>query len=174
MQSINLSQELKQIIELITASMPVFDHIDTEKLQVLISRNRKRTSYGVVAKILGENEAPVGYRVSHFPEDKLYLIYFFWPRFFNHTFEERVNVICHELYHVDPGFDGTMRRFGSRVHGASKENYENGYRSQMKAFLEVAGEKLKKIDVLTLSSTQLAEKYKVNGDFYRLPRLVKK
>lgn len=62
------------------------------------------------------------------PDRKHRLMYIFTimtPRFYNLTVEEKLETIMHELYHVDPAFNGDVRRFPGRnwKHG-SKGQYD--------------------------------------------------
>lgn len=58
--------------------------------------------------------------------DCLYLLQFYLPRFLDHSLEEKLTTIVHELWHIGPAFDGDIRRHAGRcfVHGHSQEQYD--------------------------------------------------
>ena len=50
----------------------------------------------------------------------LYLFAVMAPRFMNLSFDEKLNTVMHELFHIDPTFNGDVRRFPGKnwQHGA--------------------------------------------------------
>ena len=68
--------------------------------------------------------------------DVLYLIYIYVPRFFSQPFERRLLVLIHELFHVSPNFDGTIRRVGSRAHGSSRESFNANLQPFVELYLK--------------------------------------
>ncbi len=172
--TVNITNEISAVISVLIENLPVFSHIDQSRLAVFLAKARKKSRHGIYAKVIGRNEVPPGYHLSHFPREVLYALYFYWPRFIDASFEEKVNVICHELYHISDAFDGKMRRIGTRLHGASRAKFEEGYRAEMLAMLtrdEVAS-RLDRFKFLSNNSEALSQKFKVVADFYRLPKLV--
>ena len=66
--------------------------------------------------------------IAYAPDGKTRLMYLFTvmtPRFYNLEFVEKLSTVIHELYHIDPSFNGFVRRFPGRnwQHG-SKVRYE--------------------------------------------------
>ena len=55
----------------------------------------------------------------------LYLLSFYLPRFLNHSFEEKLTTVIHELWHISPSFNGDLRRLPGRcyAHGSSEREY---------------------------------------------------
>jgi len=55
----------------------------------------------------------------------LYILYFYVPRFIELPLSQKLDTIIHELYHVNPLFNGDLRRFAGRrfAHG-SKKRYD--------------------------------------------------
>ena len=70
-------------------------------------------------------------------EEYLYLLNFYLPRFLNHSLEEKLTTIVHELWHISPEFDGDLRRHEGRcyVHGTSEEEYDATSRRLAQAWL---------------------------------------
>lgn len=58
--------------------------------------------------------------------EMLYVLSFFLPRFCNVSLEEKLVTIAHELWHIHPRFDGTLREFGgrNRLHGPTRESFD--------------------------------------------------
>src|SRR5690606_31172647 len=56
----------------------------------------------------------------------LYLLSFYLPRFLNHSLEEKLSTVLHELWHISPAFDGDLRRHPGRcyAHGHSQQEYD--------------------------------------------------
>ncbi|MDH5717430.1 MAG: putative metallopeptidase [Spirochaetia bacterium] len=174
MTKINLSDKLFEIIVHIVQEYKIFSHIDVTKLQILISRNRKTHKSGILAKIIGRKEIPAGYSISHFPAGKLYLIYFYWPRFFEYNFNQKADVIFHELYHISEEFDGSFRKFGKLYHGKNKNDFDKEYKSYLQEFIDYHNQKPVNNAVLTMNAVEMKKKYEIRGNLYKLPRLMKK
>ncbi|HEX4149966.1 MAG TPA: hypothetical protein VHY20_13300, partial [Pirellulales bacterium] len=60
--------------------------------------------------------------------EMLYLLSFYLPRFLNHSLEEKLATVCHELWHMAPEFNGDLRRHEGRcyAHGRSERDYHAG------------------------------------------------
>lgn len=58
--------------------------------------------------------------------EMLYVLSFYLPRFLDLPFREKLSTVVHELWHINPRFDGDLRRFGGRcyAHGGSQQRYE--------------------------------------------------
>lgn len=130
--SLNLTEQLEHIIADLCARIPELAHINPRRLLVSVARTRTRRAGGTFAKII-PMRFPDGtplktikgelYSLPQIPTaegDILYLIYVYMPRFFEQPFERRLLTLVHELYHIAPEFDGTIRLFGSRAHGSSR------------------------------------------------------
>ncbi|MBN1495803.1 MAG: hypothetical protein JXA07_03485 [Spirochaetes bacterium] len=146
---INLSHALAEVIKDIVRSSASLSHIAVESTMVCIGSNRAGRRGGLYGKLIPlrfENGSQVlRYRgrfytipeVSHNGRACLYLIYFYMPRFFNLSWEEKLRVIFHELYHISPRFDGDIRRMGSfkKAHGHSKKHFDTLYDSDLQKFI---------------------------------------
>ena len=116
-----------------------FAHIDVERIVVGTSRSRNRKRYGLQAKLLplkfrgGLHTGRIGDdlyyempRLMHGGREILYVIYFCLPRFQNLSFEAKMTTVFHELYHINPDFNGDIRRFPGRFyqHSHSEKEYD--------------------------------------------------
>ncbi len=135
--SINLTERLESIVHDLCARIPDFAHINPRRLLVCVARTRSTRAGGTFAKIIpmrfpdGSPLKTVRGELFTLPQiptaegDVLYLIYVYLPRFFQQPFERRLLTLVHELYHIAPAFDGTIRLFGTRAHGASREMFND-------------------------------------------------
>lgn len=145
--SLNVTDGIERIIADLCARLPDFAHIDPARLLVCVSRARNRSREGTFAKIVPmrfPNGTPFHtvkgqcYALPQIPAPQgeiLYLIYLYVPRFFEQPFERRVLTLVHELYHIAPAFDGTIRKFGGRAHGASREQFNARLQPLVQAYL---------------------------------------
>ncbi len=58
--------------------------------------------------------------------EMLYILRLYLPRFADLKFMEKMTTIVHELWHIDPSFNGDLRRHGGRcyAHGRSQKAYD--------------------------------------------------
>lgn len=146
--SINLTERLEVIIHDLCARVPELAHINAKRLLVCVARTRSTRAGGTFAKIIpmrfpdgsplqtvqgGQFALP---QIPTADGDVLYLIYVYLPRFFQQPFERRLLTLIHELYHIAPAFDGTIRLFGTRAHGASREHYNERLQPLVQHYLD--------------------------------------
>lgn len=133
--SLNITDQLEAIVCDMCVRVPELTHINPRRLLLCLSQARRNTAGGTYAKIVPmrfqdgtpfKTVSGAQFALPQIPTsegDVLYLIYVYVPRFFTQPFERRVLTLIHELYHIAPAFDGTIRRIGSRAHGASREQF---------------------------------------------------
>jgi hypothetical protein len=130
---------MKQLICDISRYCREFSHIDGSKILVATSRSRNNKKYGLQAKLV-PLKFQGGRRIVHTSGDWyckmpplkhegreiLYVVYFCLPRFQNLTFDEKMTIIFHELYHINPTFNGDIRRFPGKYyqHSHSEKEYD--------------------------------------------------
>ena len=86
---------------------------------------RKNVTHGLQASLTPlrfEHGATTGQRGSrryscqpvldHNGLEYFYILSFYLPRFLNHSVEEKLSTLLHELWHISPAFDGDLRRHG--------------------------------------------------------------
>lgn len=122
----------------ITQRMPEFRHIRMEQMAVAFAQARRRVNHGLQAKL-----TPLRFeqgrlttrrygrdwtvqRLFQGDREMLYILTFYLPRFLDHTFQEKMITVLHELYHVSPAFDGDIRRLEGHyhVHSHSQAEYD--------------------------------------------------
>jgi len=110
-------------------------HIDMSRVAVGLSRTKHSEPFGIFASTIplrfenGEHfqhsRGKAWTIQRHFRPDGiecLYILCFYVPRFIELPLSHKLDTIVHELYHVNPLFNGDIRRFAGRQykHGSHK------------------------------------------------------
>lgn len=111
---LDLTAALAGLVEVIPRVCEELSHIDPARLLVGLTRARKRSRDGLLAKLV-----PLVEPGEFAWGGPLYAVVFCWPRFMSLPYERKLQVVFHELYHISPAFDGDFRRFPGRrgLHG---------------------------------------------------------
>ncbi len=147
---INLTDLLTLIVQEITRNAPSLAHIDISRIHISIASNRngkRSTIYGKLVPLrFKDGNTHLIYRDKCYamPEfvhngiPLLYLIYFYTPSFLNLGALEKLRVIFHELYHINPSFNGDIRRMGNvkASHGHSKSRFDAQFEPDLLRFHE--------------------------------------
>lgn len=145
--SINITDNLEHVADDICRRLPELSHVNPRRILFCLTRARQSSPGGTYAKIIPmrfPDASPLktsGGKLFSLPQiptaegDVLYLIYVYVPRFFTLPFERRLLTLIHELYHIAPAFDGTIRRIGSRAHGASREQFNANLQPMVERYL---------------------------------------
>jgi hypothetical protein len=181
--NINLTQALEGVVQDLCARLPEFAHINPRQLLVCMARARHSRGGGVFAKIV-PMRFPDGtpfkiingrqYALSQIPTpqgDILYLIYVYIPRFFEQPFERRLLTLVHELYHIAPAFDGTIRRIGRGAHGNSRDSFN----AQLQPFIDryLASQPVEDtLSILHSDFKVLAREYTLTGRAMSVPKAI--
>ncbi len=169
---IDLSLELTGIIKEIVTRCTTLAHIDVNRVLVCVGSNRSGRNGGLYGKLIPlrfkDGSSVLQYRgrlyaipeISNNGHPCLYIIYFYMPRFFDLPWEEKLRVIFHELYHINPCFDGDIRRMGAvkKAHGHSKKHFDSLYDPEMRLFIPYIRETAH-IDFLSMNSRDLYARY---------------
>ncbi|VTT99481.1 Uncharacterized protein OS=Planctomyces maris DSM 8797 GN=PM8797T_12323 PE=4 SV=1 [Gemmataceae bacterium] len=124
-------------------------HVRMSRVLVTFTPCRNRSRYGLQARVtplrfregaLTRRHGHVEYQVQRFfvnGREMLYLLTFCLPRFLDQSFEEKLVTVFHELYHMNPAFDGDLRRHPGRyaVHSHSKDRYDEQMAELVKGYL---------------------------------------
>jgi hypothetical protein len=137
---LDFNQAMTRLVAEVAANVRDFRAIDPEQILVSAAFSRKARRAGLLAYVLPlkyREGSPVdrrvrGQKVYHwamlptFHQDSgkevLYIIYFMLPRFYNMGLKEKLETVVHELYHINPKFNGDLRWFKGRsaLHGDMK------------------------------------------------------
>lgn len=178
------SHHMKNLVADISCRCGTFGHIDADRILVGISRSRNKKRHGLQAKLMPlrfqgglkttRSEDCEYYEmppVVHAGRDILYVIYFCLPRFQNLSFKAKLTTIFHELYHINPDFNGDIRRFAGRFyqHSHSEKEYDKVVEALSKEYL-AAPETKGPTEFLRLRYEELCRNYgEVGGLRIRVP-----
>jgi len=120
----------------VAARLPVFHHVRMAQVAVTWSQARNQSVHGLQARLTplrfeggavtavrrGQTWSIQRYVMGEV--EMLYLLTFFLPRFLNQTFREKMITVMHELYHINPTFNGDIRRLRGHYHVHSRSQRE--------------------------------------------------
>ncbi len=144
---LNIRDEIMPVLIDLCAKIPLLSHIDTKRIRLYATQTRTNSKHGYYAKIVPmrfPDGKPVRVKKTHSetiqqitsPDgDILYLIYLYVPRFLEVTLEEKILTLVHELYHINPKCDGTIRAVGRGAHGHSREAFNNMLKPMVREYL---------------------------------------
>ena len=119
--------------------LPELAHIELDRVAIRFCQARNRAAHGIQASLTPLRfEGGADYvarksgrwvieRVQDVDgRELLYLLSFYLPRFLNHSFEEKLATVIHELWHISPEFNGDLRRHSGRcfAHSHSQRQYD--------------------------------------------------
>jgi len=165
--SINLSDFMTCLLVDIIQSTPTYQHIDMNRILVCSAYNRNSRGGAIFAKVVPlrfEDGIPLKKFKNHwyaFPKimnndhEILYLLYFYIPRYFDLPVYEKLNVAFHELYHINPEFNGDVRRMGGYKfsHGYSKEHFNNHFKDEVDVYYD----RIKNTSLATMLSMNFSD-----------------
>lgn len=180
--SINLTAQLEDVVRDLCVRVPEFAHIQPGRLLLSVARTRSRRG-GVFAKIVpmcfpdGTPFKVIKGRQYALPQiptldgNILYLIYIYVPRFFEQPFERRLLTLAHELYHIAPQFDGTIRRVGNGAHGASRNRFNDNLQPLLQRYLDTTP-LVETLAILRSDFNTLAQENLLTGRSLPLPKAI--
>ena len=135
----NFTAHMRTLCVDVTRRLPAMSHIRMEHVAVAFCQARKRVSHGLYAALTPmrfEGGSVSGIRqgrrytcqrlYDESGKEFLYILSFYLPRFLQVALEEKLVTIFHELWHINPAFDGDIRRHHGRcyVHSHSQRQYD--------------------------------------------------
>ena len=150
---LDLSGNLATLAAALVGTVPELGHIDLRRVLFAVSRSRAEGLHGVYARISplafagGAKEwtrQRGRYReifrlptLNHQGREIRYVITLLIPRFLRLGFEQKLQTIIHELYHISEACDGDIRRFPGRnfAHGSSRHAYNRQVAAMADRFL---------------------------------------
>ncbi len=136
---LDFTAHMRRLCEQLVARLDALGHIDVGRVAISFSQTRKSTGYGMYAALTPMRFAGGrihtirrgrrwGVQRLYAPDGReyLYILNFYLPRFLDLDFREKLATIVHELWHINPRFDGDLRRFDGRcfAHGSSQKQYD--------------------------------------------------
>jgi predicted metallopeptidase len=130
---------MRRLCDDLVSRLSELRHIDMTRVAVSFSQARRAVNHGLYASLTpmrfaGGSEHTVrrGRRwtvqrlIDESGREMLYILSFYLPRFANQTFRHKLTTVVHELWHINPRFNGDVRRLGGRcyAHGSSQKQYD--------------------------------------------------
>jgi len=137
----------------ITTRVPEMSHIDVRRVAISFCQTRKRVRHGFWASLtpmrfangnLTEMRRGGVYTVQRLYDsagvEMLYVLAFYLPRFLQLSFMDKLVTIFHELWHINPEFNGDIRRFEGRcyAHTHSEKEYDDAMLQLAKRWLAMS------------------------------------
>jgi predicted metallopeptidase len=131
--------------------VPELNHIDMSRVAIAFSQTRHSAPFGVFAATIPlrfkNGESLSSSRGKNWKIQRcvrpdgveyLYILNFFVPRFIDLKFKDKLETVVHELYHINPDFNGDFRRFRGRcfAHGSSLKRYDAIVRTLVEKWLK--------------------------------------
>jgi hypothetical protein len=140
---------LRWLCEDISQRSTVFRHVEMNRVAVTYAQTRSPVEWGMQAKLtpmrfeegamtcVREGRRWGAQRLFQDGEEMLYILTFYLPRFLNLSFDEKLVTVFHELYHINPAFDGDIRRFAGScyMHTGSQADYDRQMAVYAKEYL---------------------------------------
>lgn len=139
MSGFNFTDRMRLVCEDMVARLPELNHIDLRYVGLSFAQARNRNLYGMFASLTPlrfQGGIPTTvkhghvYRVQEVRDRQgvpmLYILTFYLPRFQDLDFREKLITILHELWHINPDFNGDIRRHPGRcyAHSHSQAEYD--------------------------------------------------
>lgn len=130
---------IRPVCEDMTRRVPQLAHIDFALVAVSFRQARKAVAHGMYASLTplrfaggaistvrGRREWRIQRLEDASGREMLYILNFYLPRFLDLQFREKLTTIVHELWHINPQFNGDLRRFGGRcyAHSGSQKKFD--------------------------------------------------
>ena len=130
---------MRRLCEDAAARLPELGHIDMSRVAVAFCQTRRAVSHGLYASLTpmrfaggAEVEKRRGRRYAverlydHAGRELLYILSFYLPRFMQVDRDEKLTTVFHELWHINPHFNGDLRRHAGRcyAHTHSQAQYD--------------------------------------------------
>ncbi|HEX3658824.1 MAG TPA: hypothetical protein VHV55_23730 [Pirellulales bacterium] len=137
-RGLDFTAHARRLCEDLSVRLSELAHIDMSRVALRICQVRRGGLHGVQATLtplrFAGGELEMTRRGRRWTIDRLYdaegremlyLLSFYVPRFLEHTLEEKLATVCHELWHIGTEFDGDLRRHAGRcyAHGPSEREY---------------------------------------------------
>mgnify|MGYP001127074754 CR=1 FL=1 len=185
--SINVTDVLTLVVKEIAGRSESYRHIDAGRTLVCLSSNRAGgrggAIYGKLVPLRFKDGAQsLRYRGRTYTMPRIvyagieqrYVVYFYFPRFFDLPAAEKLRVIFHELHHISPQFDGDIRRMGrvKSAHGASRSGFDRQFEREMGVFNEWIAD-TPYFNFLSMDSRGLMSSFtRIKGRRLKMPRPV--
>ncbi|HEV3204837.1 MAG TPA: putative metallopeptidase [Gemmataceae bacterium] len=165
---------------------PDFHHVDVSRILFAVTQARNGRAHGLHARVtplrfregrLTRQRRGVTYQVQRYlvgSREILYLVTFCLPRFLDLDLEEKFITLFHELYHINPAFNGDLRRHNGRysIHSHSQREYDRQMAQLARKYLANGADPALHAFLL-LNFRQLQQRYgSVEGFIVPRPKII--
>jgi hypothetical protein len=187
MTGFDFTSHVRSVCQDAVARLPELAHIDLARVAISFSQARQRVSYGLQASLtplrfkhgaLTTRRRGREYAVERVTDaegrEMLYILTFYLPRFLDSPFREKLVTLFHELWHINPEFNGDLRRHHGRcyAHSHSQREYDERMSELADRWLALSPPR-ELYSFLTLNFDELRQSHGgVYGCRIRRPRLV--
>jgi hypothetical protein len=148
-RAFEFSRAMARLCQDVALRVDEFRHVRMEQVLVTFAQARRRVAHGLQAKLTpmrfedGRLTTRRGGRLwtleRMYSGDReiLYILTFYLPRFLDQSFREKMVTVFHELFHVNPQFNGDIRRFRGRchVHSHSQKGFDRAMSTLVDRYL---------------------------------------
>jgi predicted metallopeptidase len=135
----DFTANIRRVIRDMIDRLPDLQHIDLSRVALSFAQARNRSRFGIYATLtpmrFQNGELTTTRRGRAFTVQRLYsrdgteilyILTFYLPRFMEVDLNEKLVTILHELWHINPNFDGDIRRHPGRcyAHTHSQQEYD--------------------------------------------------
>jgi predicted metallopeptidase len=145
----DFTAHIRRLCDDVVRRCPKLAHVRTDQVLFGYTQARNGRAHGLQARVtpmrfhngrLVRRHRGIPYQVQRFFVDHreiLYLMAFCLPRFLNQSFDDKLVTLFHELFHINPEFNGDLRRHGGRysVHSHSQRRYDQHMADLARAYL---------------------------------------
>lgn len=139
MAPFDITAGIKAVCADMTQRLPELAHVDVRRVGFVYSRARSRSQYGIYATLTPlrfAGGASVSERrgrrfqiqrvVDATGLELLYVLSVYLPRFMELPLSEKLITLLHELWHINPDFNGDIRRHEGRcyAHSTSTKKFD--------------------------------------------------
>jgi predicted metallopeptidase len=150
-RSFGYTTAIAKVCEDICFRVPALSHIDMSRVAVSFAQTKHSAPFGIFATttplrfkggelFIQSQGKPWTLQRCYRPDgvEYLYILYFYVPRFIELKLSQKLETIVHELYHINPDFNGDLRRFKGRcfAHGSSQKKYDQTVRDFVNHWLK--------------------------------------
>jgi len=149
-QPFDFSAQMRRLLGDIVARTPEFARIDMPRILISAIQARGGRRHGLQARvtplrfqhgrIIRERRGGADQVQRYFLDghEFLYLLTFCLPRFLDQDFDNKLVTLFHELQHIDPDFNGDLRRHAGRCqyHSTSRRQFDRHMTALARAYLQ--------------------------------------
>lgn len=138
-QPFDFCANMYRLVHDVADRCPEFRHLQVPRILIAVTQARSGYGHGLQARVtplrfrqgqLTKQHRGFHYHIQRYfldDHEYFYVMSFCLPRFLEQTFDQKLVTLFHELYHIDPSFNGDLRRHEGRYqfHTHSQREYDH-------------------------------------------------